>query len=132
MKALIVDDELINRILLTRFIADYFDVDVCDNAKHAIEMFKDAHDKGSPYDLLCLDIMMPQINGKELLLMVRTFEEKIEITRENYVKVIMATALSDANEIMDAFRAGCESYLVKPIDKCILLKEIEKLGLITL
>ena len=109
MKALIVDDELINRVLLSRYLTDFFEADVCENAKEAMDKFSLALEEGQPYDLLCLGIMMPDVNGKELLTKIRDYEEKKGILGKDGVKVIMATALSDANEIMDSFRAGCES-----------------------
>jgi two-component system chemotaxis response regulator CheY len=43
----------------------------------------------------------------------------------------MTTALGDSRNVMGAFRAGCEAYLVKPIRKERLLEEMEKLGLLT-
>ena len=47
-------------------------------------------------------------------------------------KIIMTTALSDNKNIMDSFRQGCESCIVKPIEKEVLIKEIQKFGLIDL
>jgi len=95
--------------------------------------FKDALKQGDPYDLICLDIMMPQMDGHQALEAIRQIESEHGISGGlDSVKVIMTTVLDDPKNVMKSFREGCEGYVVKPIEKQKLLDEIGKLGLISI
>ncbi len=83
-----------------------------------------------PYDLICLDIMMPNMDGREALKAIRQIEHEHGINGLDGVKVIMTTALGDSKSVIGSFREGCEAYIVKPVEKTKLLEEMEKLGLI--
>ena len=85
---------------------------------------------GHPYDLVLLDIMMPGIDGQEALRQIRGWEEEQGISLGRGTKIIMTTCLDDPRNVLGAFQRGCESYLVKPIDREKLMGEIRKLGLI--
>lgn len=128
MKILIVEDDFTARCLLQEILKPYGDCHVAVNGKEALEAFRDALDEDKPYDLLCLDIMMPEMNGHETLKAVRAEEIKRDIHGLDGVKVIMTTALSDPKNIMRSFREQCEAYVTKPIDTETLLKEIKALG----
>lgn len=93
--------------------------------------FKEALSEGQPYDLICLDIMMPQMDGHDALAAIRRIEKEHGINGLDGAKVIMTTALSDSKNIIGAFRKGCEVYIVKPVKKEKLLEEMEKLGLLS-
>lgn len=128
MKVLIAEDDPISRRLMQAVLSPYGLCHAVENGKEALDAFKDARKKNQPYDLICLDIMMPEMDGNEVLCEIRSLEEKEgEI---NKVKVIMTTALSDPKTIMKCFRQHCEDYLIKPIDRTKLLDKIRMLGLI--
>lgn len=130
MRSLIVEDDLTTRKLLQIYLSDYGDCFAAINGHEAVEAFEYALDKGEPYGLICLDIMMPGMNGYEALKAIRKAESDRGIKRPDGVKVIMTTVLSDDNNVTRAFETGCEAYLVKPVDKEKLLAEMGKLGLI--
>lgn len=88
--------------------------------------------RGQSYDLICLDIMMPQMDGHDTLAAIRQIEKEHGINGLDGAKVIMTTALSDSKNIMGAFRTGCEAYIVRPVAKEKLLEEMGKLGLVNL
>ena len=79
--------------------------------------------------LIFVDIMVPEIQGHDVLRLIRETEQKEGIPIEQKAKIIMTTSLSDAENIIEAFKATCDSYLVKPIRKAKLINEIESLGL---
>jgi CheY-like chemotaxis protein/HPt (histidine-containing phosphotransfer) domain-containing protein len=128
-RCLIVEDELVCQTLLMKYLSDFYDCDIAVNGNEAISAFESALSENRPYDLICLDIMMPEMNGHQALEAIRRIETSFGIGGLDHVKVIMTTALGDSKNVMTAFKEGCESYIVKPINKQKLFEEIEKLGL---
>ncbi|HTZ38891.1 MAG TPA: response regulator [Syntrophales bacterium] len=130
MRVLIVEDDFIGSHLMKKFLeADCF-CHLAFDGKEAIEAFKAALKEEKPYDLLCLDIMMPEVSGIDVLRTIRKMEQERGIPPDKGVKVIMTTALNDADVIMESFDARCDGYIVKPIRKETLFEEIENLGLL--
>ena len=82
----------------------------------------------APYDLVCLDIMMPNMNGVEALEAIRNAEERFGVDRSRRCKIIMTTALNEVNQVEQAFELGCEGYAVKPIDTDKFLVILKKMG----
>ncbi len=130
MNILIVEDDFISRKILNVQLKPYGDSDIAVNAKAAVIAFQEAIDKGQKYDLIFLDILMPKMDGHETLKKIRDIELENKIFGLDRVKIIMTTALSDSKSIMDAFNEQCESYIVKPIKKENLIKQLKILGLI--
>ena len=130
MRVLIVEDDFIGSRLMKKFLeADCF-CHLAFDGKEAIEAFEAALKEEKPYDLLCLDIMMPEVSGIDVLRTIRKMEQERGIPSDKGVKVIMTTALNDADVIMESFDARCDGYIVKPIRKETLFEEIENLGLL--
>jgi len=130
MRVLIVEDDFIGSRLMKKFLeADCF-CHLAFDGREAIDAFEAALKEGKPYDLLFLDIMMPEVNGIDVLKTVRTMEEQRGIAHDKGVKVIMTTAMNDADVIMESFTARCDGYIVKPVRKEKLFEEIENLGLL--
>jgi two-component system chemotaxis response regulator CheY len=117
MKILIVDDDFTSRKLLLKILSDYGACDVAANGKEAIDAFNAALNEWEAYDLVCLDIMMPEMDGHEVLKEIRSIEKSKNIHGLDGAKVIMTTALDDSDNVKSAFREQCEAYLVKPIEK---------------
>jgi len=130
MKSLVVEDDFAARKLMQRWLSQVSDCDIAVNGIEAVDAFNEALKEGVPYDLVCLDIMMPQMDGHQALEAIRQIESEQGIVGLDSVKVIMTTALGDSKHVMGAFREGCEGYIVKPVKKQKLLTEMEKLGLI--
>ena len=131
MNALIVDDDFLCRKLLQSILSPYGESHIAVDGEEAVSAFEMALDEGNPYDLICLDIMMPNLDGQETLKRIRKIEEERGIGGLDGVKIIMVTALKDGKNILGAFKAGCETYIIKPISKEKVLLELDKLGLLT-
>lgn len=130
MKSLVVDDDFFCRRILQTILSGYGETHVAVDGKEAIFAFEQAHAEEAPYDVICLDIMMPEMDGQEVLKTIRELEAKKNILGNDSVKIIMTTALDDSDNIKKAFREQCESYLIKPISKSKLLKILTDFGLI--
>jgi two-component system chemotaxis response regulator CheY len=132
MKCLIVEDDFTARKLLQMYLSDYGDCSIAVNGNEALDAVRRALDEGQPYDLICLDIMMPEMSGQEALKAIRQLEEERGIYGLDSTKIIMTTALSDSGNVKIAFKTGCESYIAKPVKKERLVREMAKLGLVKL
>jgi len=130
MKVLIAEDSFIARKLMLAYLSKHASCDVAINGIEAVEAFQLALEESEPYDLICLDIRMPNMNGLDALKTIRKSEKEYGISGLDVVKVIMTTAEGDKTNILTAFNSGCEAYLVKPVSKEKLFAEIENLGLL--
>ena len=115
---------------MQRYLSSYGDCDIAVDGNEAVEAFRQAMDEKELYELICLDIMMPNMDGHEALKAIRRIESEHGINGLDGVKVIMTTALGDSKNVMESFREGCEAYIVKPVEKDKLLEEMESLGLV--
>ncbi|MGL1901249.1 MAG: response regulator [Fibrobacterales bacterium] len=127
MKILIVDDNFINRKQLKFMLSELGDSDLANDGKEALEAISIAHQLNEYYDLICMDIMMPQMDGMEALEKIRAFEQEHSIAPDSGAKIIMITTVDDKSSIIKSFRSGCESYVVKPVVKHKLLETIKNL-----
>ena len=130
MKSLIVEDDFTSRNLMQIYLADMGPCHVAVNGREAVEAVAKSLNERQPYDLICLDIAMPEMDGIEALEAIRELEKEKGIEGLDGVKVIMTTAKGQSQDIFGAFKTGCEAYLIKPVRKPELIAEIQKLGLI--
>lgn len=130
MKALIVDDEFTSQLILQKLLMEYGNTQIVSSGRDAINAFSDALMLNEPFDLICLDIMMPDIDGQQVLKEMRALEDMEGIHGKDCVKVIMISSLSDKKNIMQAFKSQCEAYLVKPVDAGKLREHLEAFGLL--
>jgi two-component system chemotaxis response regulator CheY len=130
MRILIAEDDFISRKLMMRFLSKYGECDVTVDGNEAIEAFKMALDSGEGYDLICMDVMMPFVDGFQALQKIREIEKDNQIPEEKSSKIIMTTALSEGKNVTRAFELGCTAYAGKPIDRDKFENELRKLDLI--
>ena len=130
MKTLIVEDDVTSRVLLEEILGAYGRAHVAVNGKEAVTAVKASLDSGKTYDLICMDIMMPEMDGHEALREIRAMEAAYGIPNAQRAVVIMTTALHDAKNVMAAIAESSDAYLVKPIHKAKLLEKLSGLRLI--
>lgn len=130
MRILIAEDDYVSRKFLYKFLSTFGECDVTVDGMEAIEVFLSALESNNFYDLVCLDIMMPEVDGIKALKTIRLLEEERDIPKDKRAKVIMTTALNDPDGIFKTYELGSEAYAVKPIDTVKLVEVMTKLGLI--
>lgn len=123
MRILIAEDDFIARQILFNFLTKYGAIDVTDNGREAVRLFGKNLKQGRGYDLVCLDIMMPRLNGHKALEAIRATEEQHQADR---AKVIMTTALDDPRNILKSFHNQCDGYITKPYSWDKVKMEIER------
>jgi two-component system chemotaxis response regulator CheY len=128
MRILITEDDFVSRLLLQRLLEPWGTCDVTVNGAEAVEAFTRALDAKKPYDLVCLDIMMPVMDGQAALAEIRQIEAKHGIWGLQATKILMTTALDDSKTVLSSFRSQCEIYMVKPINEHELYRNLRALG----
>jgi two-component system, chemotaxis family, chemotaxis protein CheY len=129
LKTLIVEDDFTSRVLLQELLQGYGIVHVAVNGWEAVEAFSAALDKQDPYDLVCMDILLPEIDGQQAIKDIRAVEDRLAIAPSRRVKIMMTTALGDMKNVSSAYQNMCDAYLTKPIHKQKLISELNRLGL---
>ena len=130
MRTLIVEDDFTSRLLLQAFLSRYGECHIAINGKEAVEAFRLSVQNGTNYDLICMDIMMPEMDGQEALRQIRALEEAGGTLSSSGVKVIMVTALDDVKNVFASFKSLCDAYVFKPVDTVQLLNNLKSLALV--
>lgn len=127
MKVLVVEDDQAGLLLLRRYLESLGQIDTAERGDEAIDLFQKALESKQPYDLVCLDIMLPGTSGQEALMAMRVLEQKHGILGLDRCKILMITALNDPSQILASFREQCDGYLPKPLFYNRLVEELAKL-----
>ncbi|MCX7708984.1 MAG: response regulator [Clostridia bacterium] len=128
MKILIVEDDMTSRKFLQKLLAQYGECDMVVDGLEALDAFLFSLKENHPYDLVCLDVMMPKVDGIKVLKAIRDLETQKGILPRKRVKVIMTTALTGTDYVQSAFELGCEAFASKPIDTKKFLEVMGRLG----
>jgi two-component system, chemotaxis family, chemotaxis protein CheY len=130
MRILIAEDDMASRRFMSKYMSTYGECDVTVDGMEAIDAFILGLDTGRPYDLICLDVMMPKVDGIKALKTIRQLEAVREIEETKCAKIIITTALGETQYVMSGLVTGMEAYISKPIDPEEMENTIKKLRLI--
>ncbi len=130
MRTLLAEDDFASRKFMEKYLSQYGECDVTVDGEEAVNAYMIAMEDGNPYDLICLDVMMPVLDGYQVLKAIRNMEAERGIKKADRVKIIMTTALNEERNVKKAFELECEAYSGKPIDVERFDQVLEKLGLI--
>lgn len=130
MRILLAEDDFVTRKFMLKFLSKYGDCDVTVDGMEAVDAFMMALEEDNPYDLVCLDVMMPVMDGYQALVGIRKLEKERNIPEDKAAKIIMTTALNDEANVKMAFDLGCTIYSGKPIDQNRFEQALKKLELI--
>jgi adenylate cyclase len=112
--ALVVDDDAMNRMVLQRSLErEGHAVRVAANGRAALELLR-----SEPFDIVLLDVLMPEMDGLELLELIQS-DDELRAT-----PVIMISALEDMASVVRCIELGAEDYLPKPFDPVLLRARI--------
>ncbi|MFH1913956.1 MAG: response regulator [Pseudomonadota bacterium] len=131
MRALIVEDTLINREFLKLILSSFGECHVADCGEQALDVFSGALDT-APFDIVFMDVMLPGIDGLETLERMRRVELGSGIPLERGVKAIITTALDDDEGALGAKgdMGHVWACIPKPVCQEVVERELRSLGLI--
>ncbi|HEX3133769.1 MAG TPA: response regulator [Planctomycetota bacterium] len=128
MRILIAEDDDTCSLILSSMFKPYGTSVVVADGDAVIRVVTTELVKQQPFDLICLDIMMPGLDGQACLRCIRAIEQGFGRFAGDGTKILMTTALNAPESILTAFRSQCEGYLVKPIDRSRLTAQLASLG----
>ncbi|MDD2670991.1 MAG: HDOD domain-containing protein [Syntrophales bacterium] len=128
MKILVVDDEIVSRKKMEKIMSSFGECAAVDSGPAALREFEAAIDAGEPFNLIALDISMPEMDGTEVLYRLKVLQQEKNIPIEHMPIIIIVTAQSDRDTVVTCIQAGCDSYIVKPFDRNIIASKLEELG----
>ncbi len=131
MKTLIVEDCFTSRVILQEIMREHGPVHIAVNGIEAVAAVETALEADEHYDLICLDILMPEKDGQAALREIRSLETTRGINSTRGAKIVMTTALRDIENLASAFGSLCDAYLAKPLEKAKLLDQLRDLGLVS-
>lgn len=128
MNCLLVEDDPTGLALLERYLKPFGTITTAVNGKQAVHAFRQAAMKGEPFQFVCLDIMMPEMDGQQALREMRSIEKEFGLTGNAASRIVMTTALDDKENLLEAIPL-CDAYLVKPIHMSDLMFYLQRFGL---
>ena len=130
MKTLIVDNEEADRVAVQKILLDYGECDFAENGKEAVNAFQRAWNGGGPYELICLDIQMPVLDGFETLRILREMEGVMSVTDAERCRIFMITADTAVTDRDRARTLGCDAYFLKPIRRGLFMNRLQTFDLL--
>lgn len=130
MRILIADDSETDLKILTGLLKRQGDCQTAVTGTEVLRVIKQAIENRTPFNLLCLDILLPDMAGHDVLTQIRNLEKSKSISKNDRLKIIMITGMHDVKNILKATNLGCDGYVTKPVDKERLMIELSKLGLV--
>jgi two-component system chemotaxis response regulator CheY len=129
MRTLVVDDELVSRKKMMKILADFGQCEGVINGKAAISTVKTALEEWKLYDLITLDVSMPDISGTDVLTAIRNMETERGLEPQEKAKILMVTSHSDMDTVK-ACIGKCDGYVIKPFNKEVLVEKMKKIRLL--
>ena len=127
---LIVDDDDMGRLMLKDFLSELAQCHCAVNGREGLEFFEKALAEGNPYDLLCIDLVMPEMNGLALIRKIREIENANPVFSDMRTKIFVISASDSAWDKADLVLDNlCDDYITKPFSRSSLMVNLYKNGL---
>ena len=128
MRFLVVDDDQNCRRIIQLFLKPYGESLCVGSGEEAIKAHQTALAEGKPFDVIYLDMVMPEISGLDVVAAIRSHETAAGLAEQ--VPVLMLTGETDVSHINMAKAYGVFEYILKPIQEERLIQGLERLDLI--
>ena len=130
VKCLVVDDDELGRELIAQYLEGVAECDMAENGLIAVEMFRNAFEGGNRYDLIILDIVMPEMDGHSAAKEIRKIEKEWGVSINDGVNIVVLSSLNTPSDVIQAYiSAKSAAHLVKPVQPEKLLATLSKMGI---
>jgi len=129
-KILIIEDNPVALLLQRSLMSSFGICDTASDGEKGLDLFKLSMEEKAPYDIILLDLVMPGIKGSEVLKNIRKHEDANNIKGLDRSKVIVSTSTKESATLMELFRAETDAYIIKPLTRVKIEKELINLELI--
>jgi two-component system chemotaxis response regulator CheY len=128
-KCLVVDDDELSRELIVQYLDGYAACETAQNGREAVEKVQASHERETPFTLIVLDILMPEMDGHEAGKAIRAMEKKLGIPLANQVKIVVLSSVNTPQEIMQSFMTiNPAAHLIKPVEAAKFRETLGKIG----
>ena len=129
IRILVVDDAAVQSRVMAQLLGPYGQCDYAADGIEAVASFQKAiTDDNKPYQLICMDINMPRMDGLEALRRIREIEKNANFAPARRAKILMTTARNDPENVMTALKNNCDGYILKPINQDVLRQKLKEFG----
>ena len=126
MKILIVDDDPATSKSFEELPMDISECHALRRGDAAVRAVKNALKHRDPFDLITIDITLPDMDGGKVALEIRNLEKKVEVPKEKSAFIMIITAQADEGTVRTSFSAGCNAFVVKPFKNETIINAIAK------
>ena len=127
MKMLVVDDMEVNRMILQHYLEPVADIDFAVNGIQAVQKFNRALEQSAFYDVIFLDLIMPEMDGTRTVVAMRKIEENKKIPQDKKAKILIVTSNPSRENVMKTYKF-CQGYLLKPVTAPRLYQKLEEIN----
>ncbi len=127
MRSLVIDDEFMAGMKLAELLKPHGSCRTAVTANQALTLFRSALRAGEPYELVTIDIQLPDMNGLDLL---RALQQAEAESRHPPARKLMVSANGTRDNVRSAACRGCDGFLIKPVQRDALLARLVALGLV--
>jgi two-component system, chemotaxis family, chemotaxis protein CheY len=130
VRCLVVDDDELGRELISQYLDGVAVCEMAENGVEAVDMFRNALEGGQPYDLIILDIVMPEMDGHTAAKEIRLIEKEWGISINEGVSIMVLSSLNTPGDVIKSYlSARSAAHLVKPVQPKKLLATLSKMGM---
>ncbi len=131
MKFLLVDDDESILLFLKTTLAEYAHCVAAANGEEAISAFEAALADGNPFTAVFMDIVMPGMDGNQVVRRLREIESAERSDETRGFKLVMISVCTDTQNVSDSFFYGqAAAYIPKPLRQEVLLRELRRIDLL--
>jgi two-component system, chemotaxis family, chemotaxis protein CheY len=130
-KILIVDDSASIREEILAILSPLAECHVATNGREAVDLIKRTQGKGNNFELVIMDVIMPEKDGLTAVKEIRAFEKEQGWSGDDTLTIIIATTIKDPARILIAqYECGADAYIAKPFTEKTVLQTLRNNGLI--
>ena len=126
MQILVAEDNAVSSKIMKYLLEPLGNVEVVGDGGEAVELTEFCIDENTPFELICLDVHMPTMDGYETLRKIREIEERKGMTADEKALIVMISV--DAASSEDEFGDMYQAYMTKPVSKQDLFKVLTDIG----